>query len=306
MLLLIVLLPSVALSQATVTGNFSISGNFDIGTNTVDQGIQSMKAPGSLIQGGGLVAAWLVPRGVTQGDTVDHAGTVFDLSGNNFNLTSVVNGQTNQLAYGTAGTNQIGLVGVPSMNCSSNASLGLSRLVNINGVAPLFNVDLTGVPTNGGMTLVMLTRGRMIGTTSAGGLANHNGLNGGNANQIQFYSYQASPTQTKINFSSATNSATTTGGLTGATTNRWQFELVSWDGVTLNRMNNLANSSSTALSFGTNFTFTDFSVGLRQSSTLGNRFNGDWAGAMCFTNAMNDGTSRTNLLNWLNNLYHFY
>lgn len=303
-LLVIVLFPSVAFSQATVSGNFNISGNFEIGTNVIDQGIQSMKVPSGIVAGGGLVGAWLIPKGAVQGDDATHIGTLFDLTGNGYNLTAPIIGTTNQLVLGTAGTNQVGLVGVPSVNCTTNASLGFSRLEN-SAIASLFNVDRTGFPTNGGVTMVLGSRCRILGSTFSFGLGGNSGS--GNANQLGFAENQASATQTKINITSHTNSVFVTGGFGNVVTNRWRFTLFSWaaDG-TLNRMENLASTAAITINQGTNYTFNSLTMGIRKTTSYGQRFNGDIACAMVFTNSMDDGTSRTNVMNWLNRYYNFY
>lgn len=305
-LLLLLLISLSAQAQITTSGQVSYTGTFEIGTNSVFGGIQSMTKPGGIVTGGGLVGAWLLPGGLVEGDTPGFAGTVFDLTPNHFNLTAVVTGITNQAPYGLAGTNQIGQVGIPSMNFSSNSSLGIARLENINGLAPLFNIPNTGIPTNGGITMVALTRSRMLGTMWEMGIGGNGGS--GNANQMGFVGHQASASQTKVNISSGTNSTGSfvTGGMNSAQTNRWHIELFSYDGTTITRMDNMNNSAQTTQTFGTNFTFQSFCVGVRKSTSYANRFNGDWAGALAFTNSMSDGTSRTNVINWLNQFYHFY
>ncbi len=290
-------------AEVTIGGNVTLTGNIESGTNNFTSVIQSLRAPNSIVTGGGLIGAWFVNRGIVPGNTPTNASILFDLSGNNFHLTAVTTGSTNQLVYGVAGTNQIGTVGIPSLNCTTNASFGTSRLEN-NTIGPIFNIPNTGQSTNGGITMVVASRCRILGTTVSFSIG---GTGGNNANQMTFVENASSASQTKVGLSSVSNAtAFSSGGLSGTVTNRWRFLLMSYDSAgLLTRMDNLT-SAQTTVNFATNFNFQYLSLGLRKAPALQNRYNGDIAGAMIFTNSMNDGISRTNLLNLLNQQYHFY
>lgn len=296
-ILSVLLFPIIGFSQAQVTGGYSISGNFTIGTNVVDQTIQSLKV------NNGLIAAHLGGYGMIQGDSPTNCATWFDLTGNGFNWTSVSVGTTNQPPMGLAGTNQVGTVGIMSLSFSTNIDNQLR--MECNSLAPIFNIPNTGIPTNGGITVITLTRPRLVVRGTAFALAANAG--NGNANTIADVATRASATQRSWSFGSTTNTSmvdiTVAGGVV---TNRWSYDMMSYDGTTVTLMNNLSPSSQTVWAPGTNSSYNFATIGaLHRASGYLNRFQGDYAGDLIFTNSMSDGTSRTNVINAIDRIFHF-